>query len=130
KIHEEPHFLALATAYNPLMELPIIVLEFVAKSDDVQCLGSAIVYTWKLHCLIAVSKNVKSMSQLDFKNAVTKSFLLQSEHVMANTFCLLAISIGFSPKFCPTISQPTIVKPTISKPTSETTTLQPTIPVP
>lgn len=48
----------------------------------VQCLDSAVVNAWKLHCFIAASKKVKPMSQLDFKNSVTKSLLLSSEDVV------------------------------------------------
>lgn len=48
----------------------------------VQCLDSAVVNAWKLHCFVADSNNLKRMSQLDFKNSVTKSLLLSSEDDM------------------------------------------------
>ncbi|KAK9751452.1 hypothetical protein QE152_g5040 [Popillia japonica] len=48
----------------------------------VQCLDSAVVNAWKLHCIVAASKKTKPMSQLDFKNSVTKSLLLSSEDAM------------------------------------------------
>ncbi|KAK0169497.1 hypothetical protein PV327_011534 [Microctonus hyperodae] len=51
----------------------------------IQCLDSAVVNAWKLHCLVTASKNAKPMSQLHFKNTVAKSLLLASEDVMAET---------------------------------------------
>lgn len=51
----------------------------------VQCLDSSIVNAWKLHCFVASSKKEKPMSQLDFKNEVTKSLLFTSEDTMGET---------------------------------------------
>lgn len=45
----------------------------------VQCLDSAVVNAWKLHCFVAASTKEKPIPQLQFKNFIVKKLLLMSE---------------------------------------------------
>lgn len=45
----------------------------------VTCLDSASVNAWKLHCMVAEKTKQKPMSQIDFKNSITKTLLLSEE---------------------------------------------------
>lgn len=45
----------------------------------VQCLDSAVVNAWKLHCFVAASTKTKPMPQLEFKNFIVKKLLASKD---------------------------------------------------